>query len=191
MPTRPLIVLAAALAVLVGTLGSATAAPHAKARGKAPATPAVRTQIDGVASDWDAGLGLLSLAPADVAKGPRSLRRLVRRGVTVTLRITATTRLTMVDADGNRIRIAPADLFDALDLAADDVDVEAAGRLPRVVRAQSGEVVMPASRVVVTLPPALGDDPGADPDDPSWDDPGTGDDPPVADDPGADDPGDV
>ncbi|MGE0028880.1 MAG: hypothetical protein AB7U07_17460 [Thermoleophilia bacterium] len=133
MPTRSLIVLAAALAVLAGTLGSATAAPHGKARGKAPAAPAVRAQVDGVASDWDAGLGLVSLDAADVAKGPRALRRLVRRGVTVTLRITPATRLTVVDADGNRSRVAPADLFDALDMAVDDVDV----RRPAACRGSS------------------------------------------------------
>lgn len=186
MPTRPFIVLAAALAMLAGALGAATAAPHAKAHGKAPAASAVRTQVDGVASDWDADRGLVCLDAADVAKGPGALRRLVRRGVTVTLRITAATRVTVVDADGNGTRVAPPDLFDELDLAADDVDVEAAGRLPRIVRAPAGEIVMPASRVVVTLPPALEDDPGADPDDS-----GTGDDPPVADDSGADDPGEV
>jgi hypothetical protein len=42
MPNRSLIVLAAALAVLAGSLAAATAAPPKKARGKAPAAPAVR-----------------------------------------------------------------------------------------------------------------------------------------------------
>lgn len=194
MPTRSLIVLAATLAVLAGSLTAAAAAPHAKTRGKAPAGPAVRTLVDGVASDWDAAHGLVSLDSADVSKGPRALRRMVRRGVTVTLRITAATRLIVVDADGGRARVTTRELFDDLDLAEDEVDVEAGGRLPQAVRATAGEVVVPASRVVVYLPPVAVDDPGADTDDPAWDDGGGDGDPPVTDDPGDDpggDPGDV
>ena len=172
MPNRSLIVLAAALAMLAGSLAVATAAPPAKARGKAHAAPVVRMLVDGVASDWDAGRRLVSLDGADVAKGPKALRRAVRRGVTVTLRITAATRLTAVDADGNRARVTPRELFDELDLAADAVDVEASARVPRTVRATAGEVVLPATRVVVHLPPAVEDDPAGDPDDPAWDDGG-------------------
>ncbi len=85
--------------------------------------------------------------------------------------------------------MTPRELFDELDLAADEVDVEAGGRLRRNVRATAGEVVMPASRVVMYLPPVPEDDPGVD--DPAWDEGDTGDDPPVTDDPGdeAADPG--
>lgn len=193
MPTRSFIALAAALAVLAGSMVAATAAPRGKARGKAPEAAAVRTLVDGVASDWDAARGMVSLDAAHVATGPRGLRRLVRRGVTVTLKITPATRVAVVDAGGGRVRVTPRELFDELDMAADEVEVEAGGRLPRAVRAAAGEVVMPASRVVVHLPPAVEDDPGADPGDPGADDGGAGDDLPATDDPGDDpvDPGDA
>ena len=190
MPYRSLAALVSALAVLAGSLTAATAAPSHGHRGKGSAAPAVRTLVDGVASDWDAGRGLVSLDQAGVSKGPRALRRAVRRGATVTLRITGATRLVVVDADGDRARVTPQEFFDALDLATDEVDVEASGRLPRAVRAAGGEVVVPASRVVTYLPPVLDDDPAADPDDPAWDDGGAGDDLPVTDDPGDDEPAD-
>jgi hypothetical protein len=182
MPNRSLIALAAALAMLAGSLAAATAAPPKTSRGKAPA-PSVRTLVDGVASDWDAGRRLVSLDGADVAEGPKALRRAVKRGVTVTLRITGGTRLIAVDADGHRARITPAELFEELDLAEDEVDVEAGGRVAKVVRPAAGEIVVPASRVVIHLPPVLEDDPSADPEDPAWDEDDPGADVPVDDDP--------
>ena len=182
MPTRSIAVLSSALVILAASLSAATAAPAPKPRGKAPA-PSVRTLVDGVAADWDAGRRLVSLDAPDVSKGPKALRRAAKRGVTITLKITGGTRLTAVDADGHRARITPAELFDELDLAEDEVDVEAGGRLAKVVRPAAGEIVVPASRVVIHLPPVLEDDPSADPTDPAWD----GDDPgaevPVGDDP--------
>jgi hypothetical protein len=101
---------------------------------QAPAGPSVRTLVDGVASDWDAGRRLVSLDAPDVSKGSKALRRAVKRGVTITQKVTGGTRLIAVDADGHRARIAPAEPFDELDLAEDEVDVEASGRVPRVVR---------------------------------------------------------
>jgi len=166
MPTRSIAVLSSALVILAASLSAATAAPSPKTRGKVPA-PSVRTLVDGVASDWDA-----------VDQG---LRRAAKRGVTVTLKITGGTRLIAVDADGHRARIAPAELFDELDLAEDEVDVEAGGRVAKVVRPADGEIVVPASRVVIHLPPTPEDDPYADPED----DPGA--DVPVGDDPIDDD----
>jgi len=164
MPTRSIAVLSSALVILAASLSAATAAPSPKTRGKVPA-PSVRTLVDGVASDWDAGRRLVSLDGADVAKGPKALRRAAKRGVTVTLKITGGTRLIAVDADGHRARIAPAELFDELDLAEDEVDVEAGGRVAKVVRPADGEIVVPASRVVIHLPPTPEDDPYADPED--------------------------
>ena len=184
MPTRPLIALAAALLVGLTSLSAATATPAAGARATAPA-PVVRTQVDGVASDWDAARGLVSLQMTDVSAGSRGLRRAVRRGVTVTLRLTSATRLTAVDAEGRRARLTPAELFDELDLAGDEVGVEASGRVPRNLRPVAREIVLPASRLVVYLPPMMADDPAEDPDDPAWEG-----DAPVADAPAADDPGD-
>jgi hypothetical protein len=178
MPTRSIAVLSSALVLLAASLSAATAAPSPKPHGKAPA-PAARTLVDGVASDWDAGRRLVSLDAPDVAKGPKTLRRAVRRGVTITLKVTAGTRLIAVDADGHRARITAAELFDELDLAEDEVDVEASGRVPRLVRPAVGEIVVPASRLVVYLPPLAEDDLA----DPAWDE----DDPaggmPVGDDP--------
>jgi hypothetical protein len=183
MPTRSIAVLSSALVILGASLSAATAAPSAKPRGKASAGPAVRTLVAGVASDWDAGRRLVSLDGAAVAKGPKALRRAVRRGVTITLRISGGTRLIAVDADGHRARITPAELFDELDLADDDVDVEAGGRVAKVVRPAGGEIVIPASRVVIHLPPVVEDDPSADPADPTWDEDDPGADIPADDDP--------
>jgi hypothetical protein len=182
MPTRSIAVLSSALVILGASLSAATAAPSAKPRGKAPA-PSVRALVDGVASDWDAARRLVSLDGADVSKGPKALRRAAKRGVTLTLRISGGTRLIAVDADGNRARITVAELFDELDLAEDEVDVEASGRVAKVVRPASGEIVVPASRVVIHVPPVVEDDPSADPEDPAWDEDDPGADVPVGDDP--------
>jgi hypothetical protein len=162
MPTRSIAVVSSALVILAASLSAATAAPSPKAHGKAPAGPSVRTLVDGVASDWDAGHRLVLLDAPDVSKGSKALRRAVRRGVTITLKVTAGTRLIAVDADGHRARITPAELLDELDLAGDEVDVEASGRVPKVVRPAAGEIVIPASRMVIYLPPMMEDDPAAD-----------------------------
>jgi hypothetical protein len=169
MPARSLVTLSSALVLLATVLAAASAAPSAAPRERAQG-PAVRTLVDGVATDWDAGRRYVSIGSADVSRGSRMLRRAVRRGVTVTLKLTPATRLTAVDADGGRARITPAELFDELDLAADEVGVEASARVPARTRPVAGEVVLPASRIVVYLPPAVGDDPAADPADPVWDD---------------------
>ncbi len=178
MPTRPFIAIAAALAVLAGSLSAAVAAPHAKARGKAPAAPAVRTLVDGVASDWDAAAGTVALDAAQLRGGPKALRRAVRRGAAVTVTVGASTRIVVEDADGVRSRVTASELFDDLDLAEDDVDVEASARVPRTARASGGQVTLPATRVVAYLPPAAEDDPATDEgDDPGWDDGGGSEDP--------------
>jgi hypothetical protein len=191
MPTRPpttrwVIALAAALAVLAGSLSAATAAPRAAARAKAPKAPAVRALVDGVASDWDAAAGTVDLDAAALRGGPAALRRAVRRGAAVTVTVGPSTRIVVQDADGVRSRVTAGELFDALDLAEDDVELEASARVPRTARARRGTVTLRATRVVAYLPPAATDEPGADEgddpgwdggDDPGWDDGGPAEDP--------------
>ena len=51
--------------------------------------------------------------------------------------------------------------------------------MPKAVRPAAGEIVVPASRVVVHLPPVLEDDPA----DPAWDEGDPASETPVGDDP--------
>ena len=178
MPTRHLIALTAALAMAGTSIAAATAAPGHGAGVRARDARTVPVQVEGVASDWDAADGAIALDGAELRGGPKALRRAVRRGATVTLTIGASTRIVVEDADGVRSRVAADELFDDLDLAEDDVDVEATARVPRTARASGGEVTLPATRVVAHLPPAAEDDPGAgDADDPGDDDGGGTEDP--------------
>jgi hypothetical protein len=174
MPTRSLIALTAALAIAGTSIAAATAAPGHRGGVRARDAHPVRVQADGVASDWDAGDGSIDLDAADLRGGPRALRRAVRRGATVTLVIGPSTRILVEDADGVRSRETADELFGDLDLASDEVDLEASARVARTARASGGEVVLPATRVVAYLPPAAEGDPGADEDDPGWDDGGDG-----------------
>lgn len=177
MPTRPLIALTAAVA-LAGTSIAAAAAPGHGAGVRTRDARAVPVLAEGVAGDCDAADGSIALDGVELRGGPKALRRAVRRGATVTVRIGPSTRIVVEDADGVRSRVAPDELFDDLDLAADDVDVETAARVPRTARAPGGEVTLPATRVVAHLPPAAADDPGTDEgDDPGVDDGGATEDP--------------
>jgi len=172
MPTRPLAAIAAAIALAGASLAAAAAAP---ARHAQP----VRVQAHGVAADWDAARGSVVLDAAALRGGPPGLRRAVRRGATVTLRIGPATRVVVEDAEGVRHRVDAGELFDELDLAADDVDVEATARVPRGARASRRGVLLRATRLVAHLPPAAEDDTWTDEgDDPGWEDGGAGDEPP-------------
>jgi hypothetical protein len=178
MPTRPIIALTAALVLAGSAVAAAGAAPGHGSGVRARDAHAVRVQAEGVASDWDAAAGGVALDGAELSGGPRALRRAVRRGAGVTLRIGPSTRIVVEYADGVRSRVDADELFDDLDLAADDVDLEAVARVPRTARAAGGEVELPATRVVAYLPPAAEDDPGTDAgDDPGLDDGGAVEDP--------------
>jgi hypothetical protein len=188
MPTRPLVALTAALAVAGASLTAATAA---RSHGKAVPSKAanvVHLQLDGAATNWSAARGTVTLGGARVSGAPKAVRRAIRRGAAVTLRLSAATRVVVEDGEGTRSRVTAAALFDELDLADGEVAVEAGGRVARTARASGGRVVIPATRVVAYLPPVAEDDPDTDlgEEDPGWDDGGDpGDDP---EDPGAGDP---
>jgi hypothetical protein len=191
MSPRPLAALTAALAIAGASLTAATAAPSHGTAGPSKAAPSAHIQLNGAASNWSAARGTVALTGVRVSGGPKAVRRAVRRGATVTLRLGAATRVVVVDGDGDRSRVTAAALFDELDLAEGEVAVEAGGRVPKAARASGRRVVIPATRVVAHLPPAAEDDPDADlgEEDPGWEDGGEPGDPGEPDDPGAD-PGD-
>jgi hypothetical protein len=142
--------------------------------------------VDGVAVDWDAGAGTVTLDSPEFSGAPRKLRRALRRAGEADLRVGPRTRIVTEDADGAHERITADDLWTELDATVDDVEVEARGRLvASSLAGPDGVPAVVATKVLVTLPAAgddsgdEGDDPGAFPDDPlAGDDGGDPDDAP-------------
>ena len=148
MSKRSLVAVTATLATL-GVALTALGAPSTHHERHAPP----RVHLAGTVVDWDADAGSLTLEAPDVWGGARAVRHLLGAATEVDLVVGPRTRIFTDDDQGLAARIGADELFADLEGSAEDLEVDAAGRIaPGAPRDPDAVPTLNVQRLILHLP---------------------------------------